>query len=410
MRSTRDWLLCAGLIALSFAHFNRAKAESAYQVAWSIDLASTPHDWITEVAVHPAGGVTVSGVTTHSLFSPSAGAHDGFAARYDQQGNLLWGRQFGQGASDLTASVGTDASGNTYVGGNISSQAYLRKYAPNGDLVWSQLIDEPNNALSDLPRGIATDAAGNVYLGGESSHPYLSKHDSAGNLLWERPISNLNSADLFQDAAGDLYLHGWRSALTGHYVYKYNQAGDLLWQRQFGNAPASFATDLVVDAEGSVYLSGNTPSSPTRDMVLVKYASDGSLLWQQNLGTPSLDTSQALALGPDGNVYLAGYTDGELGGPNLGGRDAVLLKYDPTGNLIWSTQFGGSKNDLVADLAFDEFGNVFLGGTRRTGNLNGTGNAWLVKLSPVPEPSTYALGILGLVALFAVGRSKQQKK
>ena len=34
-----------------------------------------------------------------------------------------------------------------------------------------------------------------------------------------------------------------------------------------------------------------------------------------------------------GNVYISGYTDGSLGGPNAGGYDAFVSKYDAAGTL-----------------------------------------------------------------------------
>ena len=34
-----------------------------------------------------------------------------------------------------------------------------------------------------------------------------------------------------------------------------------------------------------------------------------------------------------GNVYISGYTDGSLGGPNAGGDDAFVSKYDAAGTL-----------------------------------------------------------------------------
>ena len=46
-----------------------------------------------------------------------------------------------------------------------------------------------------------------------------------------------------------------------------------------------------------------------------------------------------------GNVYISGYTDGSLGGPNAGGDDAFVSKYDAAGNFQWTQQLGTSATD-----------------------------------------------------------------
>ena len=41
-----------------------------------------------------------------------------------------------------------------------------------------------------------------------------------------------------------------------------------------------------------------------------------------------------------GNVYISGYTRGSLGGPNAGGTDAFVSKYDAAGNFQWIAAVG----------------------------------------------------------------------
>jgi hypothetical protein len=106
---------------------------------------------------------------------------------------------------------------------------------------------------------------------------------------------------------------------------------------------------------------------------------------------------------------LAGGSDGSLASDNLGRTDAVVLKYDPDGNLLDSIQFGGPLHDIIFHMAIDGFGNVYVGGGQRIVNQNNSPhNGWLVKLTPVPEPSTYVLAAIGFVALLAMRRRKIQ--
>ncbi len=112
--------------------------------------------------------------------------------------------------------------------------------------------------------------------------------------------------------------------------------------------------------------------------------------WTRQLGTSSWDLSNDVAADALGNVFISGYTQGSLGGPNAGSADAFVSKYDSSGSLLWTRQFGTSRTDHSYGVAADPLGNVFISGYT-TGSLGGPyaggGDAFLVKLT-VPEPST----------------------
>ena len=54
--------------------------------------------------------------------------------------------------------------------------------------------------------------------------------------------------------------------------------------------------------------------------------------WTRQLGTSAADQSHGVSADGLGNVYISGYTTGSLGGPNAGGDDAFVSKYDAAGN------------------------------------------------------------------------------
>ena len=67
------------------------------------------------------------------------------------------------------------------------------------------------------------------------------------------------------------------------------------------------------------------------------------------------------------NLFLAGSINGrgDYEGDPLSGsqNDAVLSKYAPGGQLVWSLRFGGNADDLAQDVAADGYGGVFATGT-----------------------------------------------
>ena len=65
-----------------------------------------------------------------------------------------------------------------------------------------------------------------------------------------------------------------------------------------------------------------------------------SVAWIRQPGTNNWDQSFGVTADHLGNVFVSGYTQGNLGGPNMGDFDAFLSKYNASGNLLWSREFG----------------------------------------------------------------------
>jgi len=62
-----------------------------------------------------------------------------------------------------------------------------------------------------------------------------------------------------------------------------------------------------------------------------------------------------------GNVYSAGYTIGSFGAPgDTGGMDAIVLKHDPGGNLVWFKRFGSSDRESGVDVSVNTDGSVLV--------------------------------------------------
>jgi hypothetical protein len=87
---------------------------------------------------------------------------------------------------------------------------------------------------------------------------------------------------------------------------------------------------------------------------------------------PTRRTCRArMAVDADGNVYLAGQVRAALGDQTaLGDADGVLQKYDPTGALLWTRQFGTAGYDQATWVAITSDGHVVVSGYV-TGTLPG---------------------------------------
>lgn len=102
---------------------------------------------------------------------------------------------------------------------------------------------------------------------------------------------------------------------------------------------------------------------------------DPSIAWGTYFGGGDYDDMNGVAVGKNGFVYAVGSTNSTgniattgayqttfAGGANSGGSDALLCKFDPAGNLVWSTYYGGADADLGKKVAIDTAGGIYIAG------------------------------------------------
>lgn len=314
---------------------------------------------------------------------------------------IEWIRQFGGigPAEDLAEAV--DANGNIYIVGktdgslpNQSSageaDAFVRKYDPNGNELWTRQF---GTAANDYTNGISIDASG-VYvagytdgtLPGQSSFgdrdAFVRKYDSDGTELWTLQFGTEledQARSISVDATG-IYVCGYTyDALPGQtsagatdaFVRKYDLNGTELWTSQFGSAANDYTYGISVDVTG-VYVSGYTygalpgqSSAGDRDAFVRKYDFSGAVLWTRQFGTAFYDYAYGITTDGTG-IYIVGSTNGALGQTNFGSNDAFVRKYDAAGNEQWTHQSGTTSSDYAYGISVDASGVYIAGNTYGT--------------------------------------------
>ncbi|MDC3962155.1 hypothetical protein [Polyangium jinanense] len=148
-----------------------------------------------------AQGIAIHGVFIYlaGYFTNEAGFTDVVLTKLQEGGGDLtevWTRTY-DGAlhnDDYALSVAVAPDGNLFVGGaettNFGLDAWLRKYDPNGQELWTRTHSSQIPAGPDQIYAVASDPSGNVVVTGYEVTPSLStdiwtrKYDSAGNELW----------------------------------------------------------------------------------------------------------------------------------------------------------------------------------------------------------------------------------
>ncbi len=102
-----------------------------------------------------------------------------------------------------------------------------------------------------------------------------------------------------------------------------------------------------------------------------------ALQWFKSIGPPGKSSAAAVAADAAGNLYLAGSTASTASAST---NDVVAIKLDNSGNVVYSTTFGGSGNDNAAALALASDGSVYVAGSTDSPDLPVTAGAYLTTM------------------------------
>jgi len=375
-------------------------------------------DEATAIARVGNGDLIVAGHTYGDLegnvnADPSHGTTDVFVSRLTAAGARIWTKQFGTTGFDICYSVATDPSGNIYLAGstagalNGASQAglgpinaYITKLSSTGAHLWTSLTG--TTGANTFGNAVAVDSAGNAYVTGDTTGGlngasaglydlFLAKYDAAGAHAWTRQLGTV--ADDFGesvavDAAGTNIvvagstkggLNGKNAGRTDIVLIRYDQGGTIQGTPlQMGTADDDSVRAVAFDPQGGVYIAGITAgdlvsavagTSPAAtyaglsDLFVAKLDASQSLspmVWIRQLGTAGNDVASGITIDTNGGgVIVTGQTSGDMDGAgNAGFDDMVMVRYDLSGSLLETQQFGTKANDAGMGVVSDNNGHI----------------------------------------------------
>jgi hypothetical protein len=299
----------------------------------------------------------------------SAGSYDGYVAKLDSSGNVLWTRQLAGPGWDYLNELGVDAAGNVYVNGTFRNTATLAgssltstgrsdglvaKFNTVGVLQWSQTF---KGAGDDNSEGIVVDARGNVYTTGAFTGTIK---------IGSQTLKSRGDAD--------------------GYLAKLDRLGRIQWAGQFGGTGHDYLEDVGVDSAGNVYATGGFVGTMTlgktkltskgaTDAFVTKLSSSGKPLWSRSMGSAADDWAGGLAVDAAGNTYYTGWFKGA---GSFAGQattaatyTAFLGKLNAAGNTVWTQVWGsgvgGTGGAWGYRVALDRTGHIYV-----VGGLDGT--------------------------------------
>ncbi len=273
---------------------------------------------------------------------PSAGAHDFYVLKLDQNGDFGFAKRLAGASTDIALSIALDNSGNIYTTGYFSGTA-------------------------DFDPGVGTY---NLTSNG-SEDIFISKLDTNGDFVWAKHTGGLLEDDghaIHIDSLNNIYLTGYFQGTT----------------------------DLDPGA-GTHNLTALGP----KDIFVLKLDSSGDFVWGKALSGTGTDTGEFISTDSLGNVYTLGNFQNTIdfdpgaGVYNLAGGGAFISKLNSNGDFVWAKKIGASVSrglpynvinsnsifivgSFTSTVDFDPGAGVY--------NLTsaGSGDAFILKLSQAP--------------------------
>lgn len=364
---------------------------------------------------------------------------------------LLWGSYFGGTSVEYGYGTTIDNAGNVYMTGWVQStngiasagayqstyggtnDAFLIKFNSTGTRLWSTYY---GGSGGDVGRDVAVDAAGNVYLVGQtasttgiavgsfqnsfggSSDAFIASFNSNGARIWGSYLGG-TATDVARDISFDgsnLIIAGYAGSGSGiatpgshqtiygggvsdSFVASITTTGSLNWCTYLGGSGDDESWAAEVDANGNIFLSGNTTSTTSiaspgsyqstmagvADAFIAVFNSSGAYQGGTYFGGPNEELCRGLTLDNAGNIYISGQTTSTSGVATAGAHqvakagttadyDGFLAKFNNINTRSWSTYKGGSGIDVARGLAVDATNNIYVtGNTASTSGISSQG-------------------------------------
>ncbi len=311
----------------------------------------------------------------------------------------LWTDTFDGPANntDEVHGVACDSSNNVIAVGetfviNQGDNVWLRKYAPDGGIEWTQTF---HGVTSDIGYGVAVAANDDIVVGGSTytldngRDAWIRRYTPGGATTWTQTFNGVANDDdeihgIAIDPTGNVLVAGYVTTATAQrdiWVRKYSSAGAMQWTRTAAgtNNQDDEAYGIASDGDGNVLVVGYAwAGADGRDLWVRKYDASGTEQWTSTYdGSGDGDEGRAIAADSAGNVIVTGFHTL----PAVG-RDVWVRKYDPDGNELWTSTYNAPQDgaDVGHGVTVDGNDAVIVAGSIFRGSQSD--NIWVRKYDP----------------------------
>ncbi|GAB7255791.1 hypothetical protein [Polaribacter sp. OB-PA-B3] len=367
-------------------------------------IGGTNNDAFTSVEKTADGGFIAAGYTQSNnlnITDKSNTSFDFFISKFSSDNQLEWQKTYGGSNDDRAADIietkngefailGYSTSKDSDVSSNAGSQDFwFIKLSSSGNLISEKsfgylgldygttLLETKDNGF--LITGVldvtASNGQGNAktnaikHAGGDY---WAIKIDKIGNLLWSKyfggsftdtPLgiveTNDNNFIIVGSSDSNDFNISDNKGTYDFWVVKISNFGNLIWEKSFGGSEIDEARAITTTNDGNFLIVGDTRSKDKNvsknngaaDIWILKISTDGNLIWEKTIGATNFDVARAITKTQDNDFVIAGSSRSlDNGFENKGQNDALIIKINNDGELLWQQTFGGSKIDFLYDI------------------------------------------------------------
>ena len=356
------------------------KINASNQLVWSKTYGGSADDRATKIINTSEGGFAVLGYSRSNDgdVTENSGFYDYWLLKLDNSGNLQWNKCYGFEGHDQGNTLMQTADGGYLLAGFIDYDYYIPlapfnknsrhgvgeywavKTDNSGDVEWEQYYGGTNN---DRAFGVVqTNDGGYLMVGNSESDDFDITHPKGSYDYW---------------------------------AVKINSVGEMQWQKNYGGSGIEIAYGIIKTNDSNYLIIGDSRSSDqdvtnpkgNADIWLLKITDNGTLLWQKSYGGSQFDTSRTILEKDDNNLIIIGSSrssDVDLT-DNYGESDFWLVITDPSGNITFQKNYGGSNLDFGNTGLLSSSGNIILAGSSQSNdgdvqNNKGSKDVLIIKL------------------------------
>jgi hypothetical protein len=283
-------------------------------------------------------------------------ATDVLLLKTDALGHIQWTKTYDKGFVDEGLSVKQTFDGGYIIGGrallvtgpiptsNNQSQIWILKTDANGDTLWTKTYG-----------GDGHDYCTSIQQTRDSGYIVAGTMDSKYSYP---PNCFLDCNDYYSSRA---------------LLMRIDPEGDSLWSKTF--TAGTYGNCVQQTSDGGYVMAGASLSGNQMDILIVKTNAIGHGVWTRIIGaTDSLEFARCICTLPDGYVIT-----GHAGPVPPGYIDALLMKTDLSGNVLWTRSYGGNLSDAGNSVGVASDGGLFITGITNATWYIHQGDIWAIR-------------------------------
>jgi hypothetical protein len=205
-----------------------AKLSSSGSLSWNTFLGSSDYDILNSVVVDGSDNVYVTGSSSATWDSPVraySGGADAFVAKLGFSGSLIWNTFLGGGQDDSGNSIAINNTGNLYVLGDSYDtwgspvqpyqgfvDGFTAKVDPSGNLIWNTFL---GGSGTDQAKALVLDKNENIHIAGMSGYTwgtpiraYADNTDGFVAVMRDHTFADVSTSHWAWDFIERLYANG----------------------------------------------------------------------------------------------------------------------------------------------------------------------------------------------------------